>query len=304
MLNRKGNLNRKKQRFTRHLCQVITLFITVGVMTFLSLAAHAAEGEFSLGGFSEVVNTNPTLGHPKAFQVPSTCAGECLRGAPFGELTTASIIYLPNHTLRFKDLNTLSTDYRRWNGDCGGGSPRFEIGLDTNGDGELDGRIFVHLGPLYDFTNCAYEWQSTGNFIWLGGDYRWDLTQFNGLFYGSYRDAISQLGEAIICYIILVVDGSWYPYFVAPVTDPYKQIFQFDRVQVNNDVYNANQAGAFARAEIPSLARLNLEQYGTGISGPRNLFSRDSYLVRRYSLRTLLRMMGYSRTSRSRSSPY
>lgn len=301
MLNHKVDLKSKEQRFMNHLWQAITLFITISVMTFLPLVVQAADGTFSLGGFTEIVNNNPALGHPKAFQAASTCTGDCLRGQPYGELTTSSIIYLPDHTLRFKDLHTLSTDYKRWDGDCGGGSPRFEIGLDINGDGILDGRIFVYLGPLYNFTNCTRDWENTGNLISIGSENRWDLTQLGGLFYSSYRDAIS-LGEAAICYIILVVDGSWYPYIIPPFGGPYKQIFQFDRVRVNNDVYNANQAASFTRAEIPSISRLNLEQYVIGVSGPRNLFSQESYLGRRYALRALLRMMGQSRTSSSRSS--
>jgi hypothetical protein len=301
MLNHKIDLNCKTQRLTKRFCQALTFFITIGVLTLLPLAAQPADGTFSLGGFSEIVNNTPALGHPKAFQVPSTCLNDCLKGGSFGELTTSSVIYLPDHTLRFKDLNTLSTDYRRWDGDCGGGSPRFEIGLDTNGDGVLDGRIFVYLGPLYNFTNCERDWQNTGNFINFGGDYRWDLTQFQGMFYSSYREAIAQLGEAAICYIILVVDGSWYPYITAPFGVPYKQIFQFDRVTVNKDVYRANQAASFAKSESPSIARLNLEQYVSGISAPRNLYSQESYLGRQFSLRTLLRMTGQSRTSQSSS---
>ncbi len=297
MLYHKTGLNCRRQE--NRFCLAITLFIAIGVMAFLSLPA---QGEFSLGGFTEIVNNNPALGHPKAFQVPSTCAGECLRGAPWGELTTASVIYLPDRTMRFKELHTLSTDYRRWTGDCGGGSPRFEIALDTNGDGETNGRIFVYLGPLYDFTDCTRSWENTGNFIALGGDYRWDLTQLDGLFYESYRDAISRFGEAIIDYIILVVDGSWYPYQIYHPTYPNRQIFQVDRVRVNNETYSPNQAGSFAKAAIPSLARLRLEEYVSGISVPRNLFGEDSYLVRRYSLRNLLRMMRYSRASRSRAS--
>ncbi len=301
MLNHKVDLNGKTQRFINSLCQTITIFIAAGVMTFLSLSAQAADGEFSLGGFSEIVNNNPALGHPKAFQVPSTCVGDCLRGGAAGQLTTSSVIYLPDHTLRFKDLHTLSTDYRRWDGDCGGGSPRFEMGLDTNGDGVLDGQIYVYLGELYDFTRCSSEWVNTGNLISNGGDYRWDLAKFNGLFYSSYREAINQLGEAVICYIILVVDGSWYPYIIAPFNQPYKQIFQFDRVRINNDVYSANQAATFTKAEVPSIARLNLEQYVSGVAGPRNLFSQEHYLGRRYSLRTLLRMVGQSRAGSSRT---
>jgi hypothetical protein len=300
----KVDLNCYEQRFTSCLRQAITLFTIVSVMAFFSLSTLAADGTFSLGGFTEIVSNDPALGHPRAFQVPSTCAGECLRGAPFGELTTASVIYLPDRTMRFKDLHTLSTDFRRWTGDCGGGSPRFEIALDTNGDGETNGRIFVYLGPLYDFTNCSRTWENTGNFIAFGGDYRWDLTQLGGLFYDSYRDASSRFGEAIIDYIILVVDGSWYPNLIYSPNDPNKQIFQFDRVRVNNDIYNANQAGNSTKAEIPSIARLRLEEYVTGISGPRNLFGPDSYLARRYSLRSLFRILGWSRTNSLRISRY
>jgi hypothetical protein len=299
MLNHKVELNCKRQRFTYDLCRALTLFIAIGVMVFQPILAQAADGEFSLGGFSEIVNNNPPLGHPKAFQVPSTCVGDCLRGGNAGQLTTASVIYLPNHTLRFKDLHTMSTDYRIWDGDCGGGSPRFEMGLDTNGDGELDGQIYVYLGELYDFTRCSREWTNTGNLISIGGDYRWDLARFNGLFYSSYREAINLLGEAIICYIILVVDGSWYPYIVAPFGQPYKQVFQFDRVRINNDVYNASQTVSLTSPDAPSIARLNLEQYATGISKSRNIYSQDSYLGRRYSLRTLLRMTGQSRMSQN-----
>jgi hypothetical protein len=128
----KVNQDCHRQGFTSRFYQTITLFTIIGAMTFFSLSTLAADGTYSLGGFTEIVNNNPALGHPRAFQVPSTCAGECLRGAPFGELTTASVIYLPDRTMRFRDLHTLSTDYRRWTGDCGGGSPRFEIALDTN----------------------------------------------------------------------------------------------------------------------------------------------------------------------------
>jgi len=301
MLNYKINLRLNNERWMN---QALFLFFATGVMTMLSLTAQAADGEFSLGGFSEIVNNTPALGHPKAFQVPSTCTGDCLRGGAAGELTTASLIYLPEHTLRFKDLHTLSTDFRRWDGDCGGGSPRFELGLDTNGDGELDGQIYIYLGQLYDFTRCSNEWENTGNLIFVGGDYRWDLSRFNGLFYSSYREAISQLGEAAICYIILVVDGSWYPYIVAPFGQPYKQIFQFDRVRVNNDIYSANQVQNLAKVQLSSIAALNLEQYVAGVSAPRSIFSQDSFLGRRYSLRSLLRMMGQSRMSSSRSSRY
>lgn len=308
MLNHKVDRIHSTARWMNHLCSALSLFITMSVMTFLSPAVQAQpqDGTFSLGGFAEVVNNSPALGHPKAFRVPSTCKGDCLnpKDPKLDELTTASLIWLPDSTMRFKDINRLSADYRRLpgNGDCGGGSPRFEIALDVNGDGKTDGRAFVYFGQLYNFTDCSFDWQNSGNFINNGADFRWDLTQFGGLFYSNYGNAIAGLGEAVVDYIILVVDGSWVPVVPVPFGATRTQAFQFDRVRVNNDTYDANKAGSFTKAEGPSIARLNLEQYVSGISGPRSLFGEDSFLGRRYSMRSLLRMLGQSRTSSSRSS--
>ena len=47
----------------------------------------------------------------------------------------------------FGSLDVLSTDFKLEADDlCVGGSPRFSIGIDTNGDGTRDGSIFAYFG--------------------------------------------------------------------------------------------------------------------------------------------------------------
>ncbi|HEX4951680.1 MAG TPA: hypothetical protein VFZ34_33790 [Blastocatellia bacterium] len=300
MLRHKVDLKSEKQKLMYRLCQIPAVVLVVGIMAVFTLTVTAADGTFSLGGDAMVVDNNPPLGHPKAFELPSTCTGRCLRGEPEGKLTTSSVIYLPDHTLRFKDLHTLSTDYRRIVGDCGGGSMRWEIGLDTDGDGEINGRLFVYFGQPYRFDRCSTTWVNTGNFIGPFFEERWDLTQFRGRFYSTYRDARNLLSEALVCYIILVVDGAWFPDPNPPFPFVAKQIFQVDRVQVNNDVFRASQPLPLARANGPSIDRLNLERYVNNVSEPVNIFSTDSYLGRRYSFRSLLRLLDMSRVASGR----
>ena len=203
--------------------------------------------------------------------------------------------------MKFKDINTLSVDYRRWNGDCGGGSPRFEIALDTNNDGKIDGSIFIYLGPLFNYNRCSSTWQTTGNLMVGGGDERFDLTQFsNGRFYDTWRSALNLVGEAYICYILLVEDGAWYPAGSYP-TGAFQnyQVFHFDNVRVNNDLFSVTRAGSLTLTapQIPTLARQALEQYVTGVSGPRDLFGSNSYYGRLYSWTNILRS-GFLSTQR------
>jgi hypothetical protein len=113
--------------------------------------------------------------------------------------------HLPKNTT-FGGLSTLSTDYFVRQGACGGGSPRFQIGLDTDGNGTRNGSVFVYLGdaPSFSCSNAAGVWQSTGNLIG-NGDLRFDTSQLGG----SYAHALTAYGAAKITSISLVADGGW-----------------------------------------------------------------------------------------------
>jgi hypothetical protein len=106
------------------------------------------------------------------------------------------------------DLSSLSTQYNATDDTLGGGSPRFQIGVDTNGDSVRDGNVFVYIGSVPNFNDAGAGWQSTGELIG-STDTRFDLTQFGGPFYGTYQDMINLLGDDTITGISLVVDGGW-----------------------------------------------------------------------------------------------
>ncbi|MBI2845671.1 MAG: hypothetical protein HYX86_03890 [Chloroflexi bacterium] len=123
----------------------------------------------------------------------------------------------PTQSITFSDLYRLSAWYDVTDDDCGGGSPRFQINLDVDGDGVFtgfweggnDGNLFVYIGPYPNFTDCEPGWQYSGNLI-EATDLRYDLTHFGGPFYGSYEDAVQLVGDYRVLGIQLVVDAGWF----------------------------------------------------------------------------------------------
>src|SRR5581483_11769111 len=62
--------------------------------------------------------------------------------------------------LTVADLTTLSTDYKFEAGSCGGGSPRFQINVQTTNGVK---NIFVYMGPPPNYTGCPLgTWTNTG----------------------------------------------------------------------------------------------------------------------------------------------
>jgi len=134
--------------------------------------------------------------------------------------------------LKFKDISKLSAWFNVTATDCGGGSPRFSIAIDMNGDGTFtqptDGHVFVYFGPYPNFYDCPFGWQSTGNLIG-NTDLRFDLSQVGGPWYGSYADALALLGNKRVLYISLNVDSGWWL-----ARFPRGQVVQFDNIWINN----------------------------------------------------------------------
>jgi hypothetical protein len=77
---------------------------------------------------------------------------------------------------------------------CGGGSPRIELAIDTDGDGQPNGNAFGYVGHTGFGGGCV-----TG--VWDFVDmtdavpFRWDLTQF-GLGYHSWQTAVAAMNTA------------------------------------------------------------------------------------------------------------
>lgn len=129
----------------------------------------------------------------------------------------------------FSSLTTLSADYNVTDDDCGGGSPRFSIGVDQDNDGDRDGYVHVYFGPAPSFTGCTQNaWVNTGNLI-ASTDARFDLTQFGGPFYGTHAQATALVGSGTITEILLVSDSGWMP-------ADHETTIRFDNVTINGTV--------------------------------------------------------------------
>jgi hypothetical protein len=141
--------------------------------------------------------------------------------------------------LNFAGLETLSTDYNITDDDCGAGSPRFQLNIDTDNDGDSDGNVFVYIGPSPNFTDCPTGWQSTGNLIGNTDAGRYDFTQLGGPL-GTYDDAPQNVLDGEIVGIQLVVDSGWNEN-AANGTDG-EQTVLADNTVINTDTFDFETA--------------------------------------------------------------
>jgi hypothetical protein len=67
---------------------------------------------------------------------------------------------------------------------CGVGSPRIQLAIDTDGNGQSNGNAFGYIGPSPQFTDCPQN-------VWIFQDLtdnalQWDIMQFGGPFYNTW----------------------------------------------------------------------------------------------------------------------
>lgn len=136
-----------------------------------------------------------------------------------------------NGTL-FSTLATLAADYDVTDDSCGGGSPRFQIAVDTDANTVSNGNIFVYMGPSPSFTGCAGA-ASTGNLIGNEDAGRWDYTQLGGPL-GGYSGAPANVLAGTILSINIVVDSSW---SAAATGGDSEQTVNIDNVVINSNTY-------------------------------------------------------------------
>lgn len=110
--------------------------------------------------------------------------------------------------LTFEELTTLSTDYLLPEDACVGGSPRFQINLDEDGDGVSDGNVFAYFGTDSGGAACVTgTWANTGDFLETGR--LLDTSQLGGTFYDTYANALATYGDYEVVGIQVVTDSSW-----------------------------------------------------------------------------------------------
>jgi hypothetical protein len=107
----------------------------------------------------------------------------------------------------FSTLTTLSTEFNVTDDDCSGGSPRFQVKVQTP-SGEKN--VFVYLGPTPSFTGCSSNaWIASGNLVG-STDGRFDTSQVQaGTQVSTYAQALALVGTYQVTGISLVVDSGW-----------------------------------------------------------------------------------------------
>jgi hypothetical protein len=107
----------------------------------------------------------------------------------------------------FSSITMLSTEFDVTDDDCAGGSPRFQVRVQTP-SGEKN--VFVYLGPTPSFTGCSQNvWIASGNLIG-STDGRYDTSQVQaGTQVSTYAQALALVGAYQVTGISLVVDSGW-----------------------------------------------------------------------------------------------
>jgi len=150
--------------------------------------------------------------------------------------------------LTVADLTNLSTDYRFDAGSCGGGSPRFQVNVQTPSNGVKN--IFVYIGPPPNYTGCpANVWANTSNLVTPASLV--DATQLGGAFYEPWSAAVAAYGTYPVVGIQLVADGGW----AFPSTG---QTVDVDNTMINSTTYTYEVPVATAKDECKNGGWQNL----------------------------------------------
>jgi len=101
-------------------------------------------------------------------------------------------------------LTALSAQFQLAQGDCGGGSPRFQISIGGH-------NVFVYLGTSPSFTSCSPgTWVDSGNLVGTADACRVDTSQFaGGTQCSTWAAAVALLGSQAVTGIQFVADGGW-----------------------------------------------------------------------------------------------
>jgi len=211
----------------------------VGVMVLTWLVGAVPPPAEALGPFQLYGNALAVREGKGRAEFAIELSSRCAAGAPAcvnnGSLTYSGIAFKPDRPLRFSELRELSAEYRFKVGDCAGGSPRFQVNVDTDADGKSDGDLWIYIGPFPNFTSCVSGWQNTGNML-QATDARFDLSQFpGGKLFSTAAEAQALLGARSVVGVQFVVDGGW------RLPGPTGQVILVDQLQVAGQTFTAGR---------------------------------------------------------------
>ena len=107
----------------------------------------------------------------------------------------------------FASLAALSAEFNVTDDDCSGGSPRFQLEVQTASGAK---NVFVYLGPTPSFTGCSQNvWIASGNLVG-STDGRFDTSQVQaGTQVSTYAQALALVGSLPVTKLSVVVDSGW-----------------------------------------------------------------------------------------------
>jgi hypothetical protein len=169
----------------------ITLAAVIGLAAVLASAALAATGT-PFGGATQSNGVLTLVSNTGDSGTANDASGANFTGTG---VTT------------FSSIANLSTEFNVTDDDCMGGSPRFQIQVQTASGPK---NVFVYLGPAPSFSCCSPNvWITSGNLIG-STDGRFDTSQVQaGTQVSTYAQANALVGSLQVTGISLVVDSGW-----------------------------------------------------------------------------------------------
>lgn len=122
--------------------------------------------------------------------------------------TFSSLRFVFNSSIKFQDLDSLIYTYDSNLGGIGGGAPRSQVVLDTNGDTIADSFFVIHWGPAGSFSDTTIGNNlSTGNLLALTDNGRYDLSGVGGSAYTDRAAALALPSNWDVLRISILLDS-------------------------------------------------------------------------------------------------
>ena len=189
------------------------------VACVLPLAAITFAAMYTTFGDANI--QSPGFNSPYAARIQSDCSS----GTPFG-----GVRFQTPSGMTLNDLNTLSADFNLVNSTNGGGSPRFQVRVQTPSGPR---NVFVYIGTPPSYSgDPSNVWSNTTNL--LDPTDTVDASQLGGAFYDPYANVQANYGSYPVLSITAVVDSCW-------AVPSGVQTVLLDNVTINSDVTTFDQ---------------------------------------------------------------
>ncbi len=203
----------------------------------------------------------------------NTCE-ECPEGEHSDDF--AFLSFTPSNSMVFNDISVLKATYAFTQGNCGGGSLRWAVTFDINGDNETDPEngtfndrsIFIYYGDYPNFADCTTGANNQSGVNMIGmSDLRYDTSQVGGTFYDNYANAKALVGgsggsEPVpalrVSNITLALDSGW-------MAD---QRLNLSNAEVNGNMFVPTTGGPATTCNLPAATISITKLPGTPIEQP------------------------------------